>query len=218
MTVTEPPHFLEDGPADAPWRLVLAHGAGAPMDSPVMTAIAQALAQQGIAVSRFEFPYMRTRRLEGGRRPPDRAPKLITAWRGALAAVASQYPNQRFAIGGKSMGGRMATLLAAEPDAPSPIGAIVTLGYPFHPPGKPDRLRVDHFPALDAVPILMVQGTRDPFGGLADVPSYRLPARAILHWVEDGDHDLKPRKASGRTHTQAITELAKSMSEFLGGL
>lgn len=183
-----------------------------------MTAIAQALAQQGIAVSRFEFPYMRTRRLEGGRRPPDRAPKLIAAWRGALGAVASQYPNQRLAIGGKSMGGRMATLLAADPDAPSPIGAIVTLGYPFHPPGKPDRLRVDHFPALDAVPILMVQGTRDPFGGLADVPSYRLPARAILNWVEDSDHDLKPRKASGRTHMQAITELAKSISEFLGEL
>ena len=218
MPPIEPPLFLEDGPADAPWRLILAHGAGAPMDSPVMTAIAQAVAQQGIAVSRFEFPYMRTRRLEGGRRPPDRAPKLIAAWRDALSAVAANHPAQRLAIGGKSMGGRMATLLAAEPDAPLQIGAIVTLGYPFHPPGKPDRLLVDHFPALDAVPILMVQGTRDPFGGASEVPSYRLPARAILHWVEDGDHDLKPRKMSGRTHMQALTELANSISDFFSGL
>jgi hypothetical protein len=186
------------------------------MDSPVMTALAQAIAQQGIAVSRFEFPYMRIRRLEGGRRPPDRAPKLIAAWRQVVDDLAAQYPDQRLAIGGKSMGGRMATLLAAEPDAPSRIEAIVTLGYPFHPPGKPDRLRVDHFPDLAVMPMLMIQGTRDPFGGMSEVPSYELPRLATLHWIEDGDHDLKPRKASGRTHAQSITDLAEAASAFLG--
>ncbi|MDF1750448.1 MAG: alpha/beta hydrolase [Alphaproteobacteria bacterium] len=218
MTQMAPLPFLENGPSNAPWRLILAHGAGAPMDSAVMTAIAEAIAEQGVSVSRFEFPYMQTRRRDGGKRPPDRAPKLIAAWREALAAVVSNQPGQRIAIGGKSMGGRMATLLAAEPDAPEEIEAIVTLGYPFHPPGKPDRLRVDHFPALAGVPILMVQGTRDPFGGDEEVSSYRLPDLARLHWVSDGNHDLKPRKASGLTHAEVIVDLAKSISVFLNGL
>ncbi len=206
--------FLADGPSDAAWRLILAHGAGAPMDSDFMNAIAEDIAGRGIGVLRFEFPYMALRRTEGRRKPPDRAPILIEAWREAIRAAQAQYPSARLAIGGKSMGGRMATLLAAEPDCPDIVHAVVTLGYPFHPPGKPDRLRTDHFAAL-RLPVLMVQGTRDPFGTRDDVAGYTLPKAATVFWAEDGDHDLKPRKASGRSHAQALDEAGAEIQAFL---
>lgn len=205
--------FLDTGPADAAWRLVLAHGAGAPMDSPFMAAIADGLAAESIGVRRFEFPYMALRRTEGRKKPPDRAPVLLTAWREAIAGAAAAFPSARIAIGGKSMGGRMATMLAAEADRPAEIAAVVTLGYPFHPPGKPEKTRVDHFPDL-TLPVLMVQGTRDPFGRAEEVEAYTLPPRTSLAWAEDGDHDLKPRKASGRTHDQALAEAVESIAAF----
>jgi predicted alpha/beta-hydrolase family hydrolase len=214
MTDASPPTFLETGPHGAAWRLVLAHGAGAPMDSPFMEGMACRLAERGIAVSRFEFPYMAARRETGRKKPPDRPPVLLDSWRAAVEGVRRNHPKARLAIGGKSMGGRVATLLAAEGETAGGIKAVVTLGYPFHPPGKPDRLRVDHFSTL-TVPTLMIQGTRDPFGRADEVATYVLPSRASVHWVEDGDHDLKPRKASGRTHAEALDESADAVAAFL---
>lgn len=182
-----------------------------------MNDIADRLAGRGIAVSRFEFPYMAARRDTGKKKPPDRQPILLASWRAALHAVRVAYPKARIAIGGKSMGGRMATVLAADSATSATVEAIVTLGYPFHPPGKPERLRVEHFPLILA-PTLMVQGTRDPFGRAEEVAEYILPPNATVHWIDDGDHDLKPRKQSGKTREDALDEAAKSVSVFLTAL
>lgn len=219
MDTAPPNRYLETGPDNWPpgaprWRLILAHGAGAGMDSGFLNDIAGLLADRGIAVTRFEFPYMMARRQDGKRRPPDRMPVLLHCWRTVIADVAQAHPGDRLAIGGKSMGGRAATLLAAEPDCPKEAAAVVTLGYPFHPPGKPEKLRVDHFPAID-VPVLMLQGTRDSFGTHAEVEQYRLPDRATLHWIDDGDHDLKPRKKSGHSHDEAKADAADRIKHFL---
>lgn len=214
---SSPPPFLTDGPADAQWCLILAHGAGAPMDSTFMAGIAARLGARGIRVLRFEFPYMRRRRAEGGKRPPDRAPVLLDAWATATRSAMAAHGTARLAVGGKSMGGRMATLAAAEGRLDPPAEAVVTLGYPFHPPGRPETLRTAHLTALTA-PILMVQGTRDPFGKSEEVTGYALPPAARLHWIDDGDHDLKPRKASGRTAEDALNDAADAVAEFLEGL
>ena len=112
------------------------------------------------------------------------------------------------------MGGRMATMLAAEEDRPGDLVSVVTLGYPFHPPGKPEKTRTDHFAAID-LPMLMLQGTRDPFGTESEVPEYPLPANSTIFWVPDGDHDFKPRKASGWTHEGNLKAAAEAIAGFL---
>ncbi len=173
-----------DGPA-----IVLAHGAGAPMDSPFMNVVAAGLAAGGLRVARFEFPYMRRRRETGERRPPDREPALRAAWLEAIAALGG---GERLVIGGKSLGGRMASLVADEAGA----RGLVCLGYPFHPPGQPDRLRTAHLRDL-RTPTLIVQGTRDPFGTREEVAGYDLSPAIRVVWLEDGDHSFKPRVSSG---------------------
>jgi predicted alpha/beta-hydrolase family hydrolase len=198
--------FLRDGPGDARTTLILAHGAGAAMDTPFMETIAIGVAAAGIAVVRFEFPYMARRRLDGTRRPPDRQPVLLDAWRRVFASIASQ----RVAIGGKSMGGRMASLIADDVGA----AALVCLGYPFHPPGKPERLRTEHLQTL-ATPALILQGERDPFGTRAEVTGYALSDAVRVRWLADGNHDLAPRKASGRTHADNLTEAIDAIAAFL---
>ena len=200
--------LLFDGPARAPLTLALAHGAGAAMDTPFMSAFAQAIAAEGWRVARFEFPYMAARRRDGKRRPRDREPRLLEAWRAVIARLGPEG----LAIGGKSLGGRMASLVADE----AGVRALVCLGYPFHPPGKPDRLRTAHLENL-RTPALVVQGTRDPFGTAEEVPGYPLSPAIRLHWAEDGDHDLKPRKASGRTAEQNWQEAAAAVVAFLSG-
>lgn len=202
--------FLHDGPADAELRLVLAHGAGAPMDSPFMAAFAVGLGARGVCIARFEFPYMHARR-ESGRRPgPDREATLLQSWREAVAELGGAAT---LAIGGKSMGGRMATMVATELG----VRAVVCLGYPFHAPGHPDRPRIAHLPAL-TMPVLVVQGTRDPFGSRGEIEGYALPSGIRLHWLEDGDHDFKPRAASGRTQRQNWDEGIDAVAAFLRGL
>ena len=201
--------ILFDGPETAPLTLILAHGAGAPMDSDFMAAFARGLGEAGLRVARFEFPYMAARRRGGGKRPPDRQPVLLETWRQAIAEVGSG----RFAIGGKSLGGRMASLIADESGA----RALVCLGYPFHPPGKPDRLRTAHLETLET-PTLIVQGTRDALGSAADVARYRLSPAIRFHWAEDGDHSLVPRKASGRSREQNWAEAIEAVAGFLGTL
>jgi hypothetical protein len=193
--------FLHDGPAEPEATLVLAHGAGAPMDSPFMGWWAAALGERGIHVVRFEFPYMRQRRASGGRRPPDREPVLLNAWREAAGC----WPGA--AIGGKSMGGRIASMVADEVGAP----ALVCLGYPFHPPGKPAAPRISHLQAL-AAPALIVQGTNDPFGRREEVEGYRLAAGIRFAWVEGGNHDLAQRGRPPEAAWQSVVDL---VADFL---
>jgi predicted alpha/beta-hydrolase family hydrolase len=198
--------FLFDGPADAPRTVVLAHGAGAPMDSPFMAFIAGGLAAHGLRVARFEFPYMAARRIDGRRRGPDRLPALSAAWREAIGQLGGP---RRLVIGGKSMGGRIASLLADE----AGVAGLVCLGYPFHPADRPDALRTAHLARL-ATPALIVQGTRDRLGNGDEVAGYSLSSAIRLHWIADGDHDLVPRKRSGRTPIQNWDEAVDAVARF----
>jgi hypothetical protein len=202
--------MLRDGPQEAPLTLVLAHGAGAGMDTPFMSRIAEGLAAAGLRVVRFEFPYMQRRRAEGGRRPPDRQPVLLDCWRQTIAELG---PAGRLVIGGKSMGGRMASLIADE----AGVAGLVCLGYPFHPAGKPERTRTEHLESL-ATPTLILQGERDALGNREDVAGYALSPAIAVHWLADGNHDLKPRKASGRDHEQNLAEAVAAIETFISGL
>lgn len=192
---------------------IFAHGAGAPMDSDFMQDMAERLSAMGVRVIRFEFPYMVERRENGKRRPPNRQPELLACWREVIIEVQKLYPSPLF-IGGKSMGGRMATLLlgAAEPDLA--IAGAVCFGYPFHPQGKPEKLRTEHL--LDmAVPTLIVQGSRDALGNIDEIAGYGLSEAVVMHWLDDGDHDLKPRVKSGYTHQQHKSMAAAKACQFI---
>lgn len=203
----KPGVWLESGPKDGP-TFVFAHGAGAGMESDFMEEVAKGLSAKGIRVLRFEFPYMQIRRNQGGKRPPDRAPKLLDHFKSELSLLSGPI-----IIGGKSMGGRMASMLAAEGEIPE-VKAVVALGYPFHPQGKPENLRVEHLPELD-VPMLVVQGTRDKLGSQEFVEGLGLPEQVQVKWLTDGDHDLKPRKASGYTHDQHKQTAIQHVSDFI---
>ena len=194
--------LLKTGPRSTP-RLLLAHGAGAPMDSPFMNTIADKIAAAGIEVVRFEFEYMAKRREDGTRRGPDRAPKLIARFEEALSLVG---PPAEVIIGGKSMGGRIASMIADEVG----VAGVVCLGYPFHPPGKPERLRTAHLETLKT-PTLIVQGTRDRLGTEGEVATYALSPSIELAWMGDGDHSFKPRKKSGRTLEQNLEAAADAV-------
>ncbi|MBU6961236.1 dienelactone hydrolase family protein [Pseudomonas sp. CVAP len=196
-------------PASA--TLILAHGAGAPMDSDWMSDIAARLAAQGVNVLRFEFPYMAQRRIDGGKRPPNPTPKLLECWRDVYAVV-RRHVTGRLAIGGKSMGGRMASLLADELGA----DALVCLGYPFYAVGKPEKPRVEHLAGLKT-PTLIVQGERDALGNRAAVEGYELSPSIEVFWLTAADHDLKPLKASGFSHDQHLAAAAQKVAAFLQG-
>lgn len=189
-------------------RFLFAHGAGAPMDSPFMNEVAAALAGQGIRVIRFEFLYMAARRA-GARKPPDREAVLLDTWRTMIAAHRGEGP---VFIGGKSMGGRMATMIADE----SKIDGVLCFGYPFHPPGKPDRLRIAHLRDI-RTPVLMLQGTRDALGSREEVEPMELSKAVRIEWIEDGDHSLKPRVKSGRTLEENLREAASAATGFILG-
>ena len=206
-----PTELLLDGPADAP-ILVLAHGAGAPMDSPFLATMAAGLAERGVRVARFEFSYMRARREGGGRRAPDREPELRRAWLAAIAAIGAMG-GRRLWIGGKSMGGRIASMIADE----AGVRGLVCLGYPFRPPGADPAVAVRRTAPLRDLrtPTLIVQGTRDAFGGPDEVAGYALSPRIRVHWIDDGDHSLKPRKSSGRTEAQNLAEAMDAVAAFV---
>ncbi|HLS98804.1 MAG TPA: alpha/beta family hydrolase [Porticoccaceae bacterium] len=194
-------------------RLVLAHGAGAPMDSDFMNALAAALAGQGISTLRFEFPYMAERRRTGGKRPPDREPRLLDAWRDRVRAIAGSENSLPLLIGGKSMGGRMASLVVDELAAELGVAGLCCYGYPFHPPGKVERLRTAHLAGL-RTSALILQGTRDPFGTAERIAPLALSPRLRIHWLADGDHDFKPRRASGTSQLDLIAEAARATGDF----
>ena len=203
------PHLIFNGPEDGP-RIVLAHGAGAPMDSPSLETIARGLAAAGLRVARFEFPYMRRRRETGKGGAPDREPVLRQAWHAVIAALGGP---ENLVIGGKSMGGRMASLIADEAGA----RGLVCLGYPFHPPGQLERLRTAHLRGL-RTPTLIVQGTRDPFGTREEVAGYELSPAVRVVWLEDGDHSFKPRKSSGHTEAEHLAAAVEEVAGFVKGL
>lgn len=203
--------FLFDGPADASLTILLAHGAGAPMDSAAMTSAAQALAAVGLRVARFEFGYMAARRDSESRKPPPRAERLTLEY---LAAVEALAAPERIVIGGKSMGGRVASMIADELFDAGKIVGLLCLGYPFHPPDKPTQLRTEHLVGL-RTPTLIAQGTRDPFGTRDEVASYELSPAISLLWLEDGDHDLKPRKTiSGFSAAAHLWTVGQTVSDW----
>lgn len=207
--------WLTDG--QGPLTFLLAHGAGAPMDSTFMDALAVNIAATGVRVVRFEFDYMQKRRSDGRKRPPSAANTLKKAFRERIRALVSDGP---VVIGGKSMGGRIASELATESELVSQgVLGCACFGYPFHPPGKPDRWRTDHFPGL-AMPLLVLQGTRDPFGRHDEVIDHLSPAASSLrlHWLDSGDHDFKPTRRSGRAQEELIQEAASVFSGWQTGL
>lgn len=188
-------------------QFFFAHGAGAPMDSPFMDAITLAIAAKGFEVLRFEFPYMYERRLSGKKRPPNTQKVLLENWQQVLTHYRTSQP---CFIGGKSMGGRMASLLADSLG----VHGLICFGYPFHPPGKPDKLRTEHLQTL-ATPTLILQGTRDTMGNVSEVPTYGLSASIQVKWLEDGDHSLKPRKKSGYSEAQHWADGAEHAATFM---
>lgn len=190
-------------------RLLMAHGAGAGQDSNFMRQLRESLAENGVQTLAFEFAYMQRMREEKRRRPPPKIGILIdemSLWCDIVSHEKLPAPW----LGGKSLGGRVASLLAARDGAPG----LALCGYPFHPPGKPDKTRLAHWPNI-ACPILVMQGTRDPFGKRCEVEEYDLPACAKVHFLEDGEHDWKPRKASGLTQRQLIGEAAMIIAEAM---
>lgn len=203
--------LLIDG--DGERTIVLAHGAGAPMDSDFMQYFASGLAARGLRCVRFEFPYMVERRKDGKKRPPNGQAILLEAYRNVVRELCPDGDFGRLVIGGKSMGGRMASLLTDELG----VAALVCLGYPFHPPGKPDKLRTEHLQDL-RTPTLIVQGERDTFGSREEVGDYDLAPSIVFEWAHDGDHSLVPRKASGRTAEQNWDEALGAIAYFISSL
>lgn len=211
------PEFLQTGPADAIWTLMLAHGAGAGSETPFMSQIAELIGSRGVRVLRFEFGYMASRRNGAKRRPPPKAEALMPEYRAAVEAVRASGWDGRMAIGGKSMGGRVASLVADELNAASTIEALVCLGYPFHPPGVPEKTRTAHLQGLNC-PALLVQGERDPFGSRSEVAAYTLSTAIELAWIGDGDHDFGPRGSSGYTRKGNLAAAADAVVAFLDRL
>jgi uncharacterized protein len=198
--------------------VLLAHGAGADMHAATLTTFADALAgtEPPVPVMRFNFPYR-----SAGKRAPDRPAVLAAALREAARELATrtQLPPERLVLGGRSMGGRYASLAVGDADDPLPALGLVLLGYPLHPAGKPEQLRVEHFPRID-VPVLFVSGTRD---SLARADALREHARSIpgpvsFHWIETADHGFKPLKSSGTTTQAALTAAAANTLEWVSRL
>ncbi|MED5229100.1 MAG: alpha/beta family hydrolase [Pseudomonadota bacterium] len=211
-------HIIRDGSDQAAAVLILAHGAGAGSDSEFMEWFAYSLTDPELAgelvVCRFDFPYMIARRATGIKRPPDRAGVLIKTWHQAINLVRrSSAPPHRLFIGGKSMGGRFASMVAEN----EKVDGIVCLGYPFHPPGKPDKLRTEHLEDLN-IPMLVCQGERDVFGKKVESANWQLSGSIQFSWLTDGDHSFKPRKKSGLTEADNRTSACQSIIEFIANV
>lgn len=216
MTAAATTQLLWTGPDHAAATLLLAHGAGAAMDSPFLSLISTMLAERDIRVARFEFGYMAARRNGGKRKPPPKA-ELLDGEMTSMARAAAAFAEGPVAIGGKSMGGRVASHVYDALHGEGVVSGLVCLGYPFHPPNTPERLRVAHLAGL-AAPALFVQGERDPFGSRAEVEALTLPASIRFHWAHDGDHDLGPRGGSGSTRRGNLEAAADAVAAFLKSL
>ena len=185
--------------------ILLGHGAGAPLSSAFLEAVATGLAARGLAVLRFNYGYSERAVRDGKRRPPDRLPALLEVHRRAAAVARELYPESRLVLAGKSMGGRMSSVLAAEGEE---AAGLVYLGYPLHPAGKQEKLRTEHFPAISH-PTLFLQGTRDALCNLELLhPALETYGGAVeLHLVEGADHDFRVLKKSGRTEEDVLAEV-----------
>ncbi len=208
---------IDSGPATAEARLILAHGAGAGITSSFLEAMADLLVERGIALTLFEFGYMSSRREGAKKRPPPRAEAFVAEYRDMVHALRSKNQSQMLFIGGKSMGGRVASLIADELYERKEIRGLVCLGYPFHPPAKPHQLRTEHLIELRC-PALVVQGERDPFGSHAEVEKMQLSNQIEFAWMSDGDHDFGPRGNSGFTRKGNLAAAADAVAAFIAGL
>jgi len=198
-------HWIAEGPENGP-LFIFAHGAGAGMEHDFMTAVAKGLVEQGIRVVRFNFPYMVKRAEDGKKRPPDRAPKLLEAYE----EVITHFTSQSIVIGGKSMGGRMSSLLADN----ELVAGIACLGFPFHPPGKPEKYKGEHLASIEK-PTLILQGERDTFGKREEFDSFVLSEQVKVSFLPDGDHSFKPRKSSGYTEADNIALTVEQLARFV---
>jgi predicted alpha/beta-hydrolase family hydrolase len=205
--VTSDSDVLVDGPPEAAATFLFAHGAGAPMDSTFMKKVAEGLAARGVRVVRFEFPYMAKRRASGKGGAPDREPVLRARWTELVERFGG---GSSVSVGGKSLGGRIASMIADEVGA----RALVCFGYPFHPPGQPSKLRTAHLQTL-RTPALILQGTRDAFGGPEEIAGYGLSPAIRVEWLEGGDHSFKPPARSGRTEGENVQRAVELAGDFL---
>ena len=201
--------LLIDGPDDAP-TLLLSHGSGAPMDTPFMNEFTAFAISGGIRVVRFEFAFMAGRRTTGKKPPPPKAEKLIDEFLSALAELDAE----NVFIGGKSLGGRVASMMAQQCFEDGKIAGLVCLGYPFHPPGKPEKLRTAHFAGYNC-PSLICQGENDPFGKRPEIEQYTLPTSFEFHWALFGDHHMTPPKRSGLTSQDNWVSAAAAVAAFM---
>jgi hypothetical protein len=196
--------------------VLLAHGAGADMDAPALTTVADALADAGVPSLRFNYPYK-----AAGRRAPDRPPVLQASTREVAAELGRRtgLPPERLVLGGRSMGGRMCSLIVA--DEADPLGALglLMLGYPLHAAGKPDRRRDDHFPRIGC-PILFVSGTRDALAPKESLErsATLIPGRVDFHWLTTADHGFRPLKSSGLTPADVLQDVADASVKWVKGL
>lgn len=218
LLTSAPEHMAVTAEGRSLPHLLLAHGAGQGMRSPYFETLAKQLVMNGVAVTRFEFSYMAISGQDGKRRPPPRVNLLLPEFRAAVEGLRDKLdPGQRIVIGGKSMGGRIASMIADELFNEGAIAGLVCLGYPFHPPKKLTTLRTAHLEGLQT-PTLIVQGERDPFGTRDEVESYPLSPAIRLVWIGDGDHDLAPRVKSGFTRDGNLASASQAISAFLAGL
>lgn len=198
----------KDGPEDSRHKLFLAHGAGAGIKTDFMSHIAKGVSRHGIQVIRFEFPYMEQMRKTGKRRAPNSAKILIETFRQQIANASGTV-----FIGGKSMGGRIASMIVEDTKA---VGCIC-LGYPFHPPGKPEKLRTEHL-QVTSKPMLIIQGERDPFGTKQEIPNYNIDGKISIRYLPDGEHSFKARKTSGYktidNWNQAVAHIVSFIQNF----
>lgn len=207
-TPAGPVSVLTDGPSGSPTVVILAPGAGADMRAEFMQVFAEGLAALDMRVVRFNFAYA-----EQGRKAPDRQPVLEATYRAVVEHVRANMSPDKLVIGGKSMGGRIASHVAA---SGTDVDGLVFLGYPLHPPGRPERIRDAHLYEVKA-PMLFVEGTRDPFCPLDTLEHVRakITAPTTLYVVDDGDHSLKVRKSSGRSAPDAWQEAIAASGEWI---
>jgi uncharacterized protein len=190
-------NILESGPENASHRLIIAHGAGAGITNPFLEAFTLLISARGIAVTRFEFE------------------KLMPEYAKIVEAIAAKRTKgQKLVIGGKSLGGRVASMIADTCFSEGSITGLVCLGYPFHPPKQPQTWRTQHLIPMQC-PTLIVQGERDPFGTRAEIEALALSPAIAFHWIGDGDHDFGPRGASGFTRKGNLANAADAVAAFI---
>jgi predicted alpha/beta-hydrolase family hydrolase len=197
--------------------VLLAHGAGSDRNAPALVAVAEALEGAGIPTLRFDFPYR-----IAGRKAPDRPPVLLAAVREAAAELSQQtgLPPERLVLGGRSMGGRYCSLAVGDAEDPLPTLGLLLLGYPLHPAGKPDNLRVEHFPRL-RVPTLFLSGDRDALAGKADLEKWAgtIPGPVDFHWLAGGDHGFRvPKSLGGKGEAATLAEVAGVSASWVAAL